>query len=137
MPDKDYQDIQEVRELYHGRGYAIAKVAKILDCPYNTLRRWMDQVGIQKRDPGKKGSREGVHISLSSGNGEILHVPGCPPMNYSRAIMIGEKGLDAVKDKVVHHDNELKWDDRPSNLELHSREDHSALHRKREALDSI
>lgn len=36
-------------------------------------------------------------------------------------------------DKVVHHENEMPWDGRPSNLSVVTREEHRRIHAETEA----
>jgi hypothetical protein len=43
---------------------------------------------------------------------------------------MSEYGYDEVKDKVVHHKNDIKWDNRPKNLELMTASEHTTYHNK-------
>lgn len=44
-----------------------------------------------------------------------------------RLLMIAEHGVEAVKDKHVHHKS-LRWDNRPETLELITPEEHQSKH---------
>lgn len=45
-----------------------------------------------------------------------------------RLIAVAEKGIDEVKDNVVHHKNEITFDNRPSNLEVMDKGEHTLMH---------
>jgi hypothetical protein len=47
-----------------------------------------------------------------------------------RLLAVAEFGADAVADKVVHHKNGIPWDNRPDNIELLDRAEHSRHHRQ-------
>lgn len=68
---------------------------------------WWDQTGQQR---GEKASVVGHH----------------------RLLAIAEHGLDAVKDKEIHHQNTIPWDNRPENLKPVSPEEHKEIHRNGE-----
>lgn len=45
-----------------------------------------------------------------------------------RLVAVAEYGFDAVADKVVHHESKHGLDNRPSNIGLMDRSDHSRMH---------
>jgi transcriptional regulator with PAS, ATPase and Fis domain len=45
-----------------------------------------------------------------------------------RLVAVAEYGFDAVVENHVHHKNHIPWDNRPSNLELMSQEEHYRYH---------
>jgi len=47
-----------------------------------------------------------------------------------RLLAISEFGIEAVKDKVVHHKNRIPWDNRPDNIEIMTTEEHSCHHQE-------
>jgi|GEM_PF-3600453 len=49
-----------------------------------------------------------------------------------RLLAVSEFGFDAVTDKVVHHKNDIPWDNRPENLEPMGRAEHTAHHREQQ-----
>lgn len=45
-----------------------------------------------------------------------------------RLQMVAEHGFEELIGKVVHHKNEIPWDNRPDNLELLSPSEHAMVH---------
>ena len=45
-----------------------------------------------------------------------------------RLLAVSEYGIDAVKDKHVHHKNGIRWDNRPENIELLTISEHTKRH---------
>jgi len=48
-----------------------------------------------------------------------------------RLLAVSEYGYEKVCNNVVHHKNEVKWDNRPDNIEVMSRTVHAKLHADR------
>jgi hypothetical protein len=48
-----------------------------------------------------------------------------------RLLAIAEHGIEAIRDDVVHHRNNVKWDNRPSNITVMSNGDHVAHHNRK------
>lgn len=46
------------------------------------------------------------------------------PVRIHRLVAVAEHGIEAVKGKVVHHKNRIRFDNHPSNLELMEDEEH-------------
>lgn len=48
---------------------------------------------------------------------------------HHRLLYVAEHGFDALDaDDLVHHENHIRWDNRPGNLSAESREDHAEYH---------
>lgn len=45
-----------------------------------------------------------------------------------RLLAVSEYGLSELKGKEVHHKNGIKWDNRPENLEIMTKEEHASHH---------
>jgi len=48
-----------------------------------------------------------------------------------RLLAVAEYGFDAVVGKEVHHKNSIRWDNRPGNIELLSKAEHTKRHHER------
>jgi len=53
---------------------------------------------------------------------------GSELVRIHRLLAAAEYGTDSVRDKVVHHKNGIKWDNRPENIELMDADEHSRHH---------
>lgn len=51
-----------------------------------------------------------------------------------RLMMVAKHGFDALDGMHVHHKNEIRWDNRPSNLELMTPSEHATHHNMREQI---
>ena len=65
-------------------------------------------------------SAESVNESHTIGWAGVQDFSG---VNFSSSLLI-----DALKGKVVHHENGIPWDNRPENLETMSPEKHRKIH---------
>lgn len=139
-PDVEYKDApwrdpDLLRELYHERGLSTVQIGEKFSCASKTIREWMVKHGIERReyvDAIKKTYRWRPASFQSTQRGYerwSTNVDGTHRVVYvHRLLAVAEYGFEAVKDKDVHHKNEIKWDNRPENIELTTKEDHTALH---------
>lgn len=52
-----------------------------------------------------------------------------------RLLAVAEFGIKAVEGMEVHHKSGIKWDNRPSNIELKSKSDHTKTHHEEGLFD--
>lgn len=45
-----------------------------------------------------------------------------------RLLAVSEYGIEAVKERDVHHKNSIQWDNRPNNIEVLTKEEHGKIH---------
>lgn len=111
-----YQDPERLRSLYHDRGLSLRAIADELGCHYTTVHEYMARFGIERRaashDPDPDGHAAFVHHS----RGYEAWVDRSRLALVHRLVAVAERGFDAVADGVVHHENGIPWDNRPSNL---------------------
>lgn len=130
-----YKDAEELRSLYHGQLLSSRQIADELGVSKDTINRWLDKHGIEKR--GRKEAlrlrrlKKPPEISVSE-SGYIRvrsKLDGKKEgMGLHRLIAVAEHGVEAVADKVVHHKNGVRWDNRPENLELMEWSEHNKHH---------
>jgi predicted DNA-binding protein YlxM (UPF0122 family) len=153
-PEK-YRDKEWLCEKYHGEKLSTTEIGELCNCHKQTIKLWLEKHDIQKRKHseaarlswvGAEERKENVgerfakihrvnrpfffthksgyeRIGASNGKGGSDFVP------VHRLIAVAEYGIDAVKDKVVHHKSNIPWDNRPGNLEIMPAEEHSRMHR--------
>lgn len=120
------RDKEWLERQYHLNGLSQHQIADELGCSQMTVSRWCAKHGIETDEANfeKHGSHRfagGYEVFSSREDQVAVH----------RLIMVAEKGFDAVCGKVVHHQNEVKWDNRTENLELKTRSDHTSHHRSK------
>jgi hypothetical protein len=110
----------------HGKSY----LEERLPCDDNTIVRAANTLGIAEKHGGDIKSPPNFWMSpdgyecwtVYDGQRESHTV------RVHRLVAIAEYGFDAVSGNVVHHKNQIPWDNRPENLEPMSRGEHSELH---------
>lgn len=137
--DRPWTDRELIKHLYKDRRMSAESIADELDCGATTIRMWLEKHGIEKRSMS-----EAVRLGYGNHPKEVpLHVKktGAVRWNYSykgekrtvfvhRLLAVAIWGFEAVRDHDVHHKNEVRWDNRPGNLELMEHGEHSSHHRK-------
>lgn len=105
-PHKDPDALEELYETYDGDTAAIADHC---DCSRSTVRRYLRGLGVTTGAPGPAyfQTREDGYEYWSIDQYSIY---------VHRLVAIAEYGIDAVAGGHVHHKNEVRWDNRPSNL---------------------
>jgi hypothetical protein len=122
----------ELRRLYHDEGMTQAEIGEKCDVVSKTVARWMADAGVETRSPKEAARNQYGHPSLhvSSDGYEMFNVDGSHFFHH-RLLAVCEFGFDAVVGKDVHHQNELPWDNRPSNIKLMGEGEHRAHHQKK------
>lgn len=101
---------------------------KVIKDRFGSWNRAKALAGLDTTDAGfdwREGLAPKLHMDTQGyerfwSDGKVITV--------HQLIAIAEYGFDDVAGKVVHHKNEIKWDNRPDNLEVMERDDHSRLH---------
>jgi len=116
----------------------MAEVADRLGCSGMTVQKWIHRHDIRITDPrgrGVKGRRVvGFPATFTtdwSGSENVMYevwVDDNRQVRVHRLLAVAEFGFDAVADCDVHHINGIGWDNRPENIEVLTRSEHSALH---------
>lgn len=138
MPE--HRNPETLLRLHHDDGLSQRKMGDELGCSQKTVRRWMERLGVEKRDlsEAQSGRRNHTWVERASfythrAEGEVWTVHDSDEsslVTVHRLLAVAEYGFDAVKGMHVHHKNGVPWDNRPSNIELLTPEEHGRLHRK-------
>lgn len=142
MPeDKPYHDKSRLYTDYWEQGLSTRDIANKYNVSYNTVDIYLRRHGIQRRHGGSVGSYvESMKVSEDIGHPSITTIARDGyTMVYGgnqgdrfplhRLIYVAEHGLDALDpDKIVHHESEIPWDNRPSNLEQMKQSEHVRIH---------
>lgn len=136
-----YKDGELLHELYVEEEMAMADIADELDCAPNTVRKYLIENGIEIRDIssaikisyGHRPNEVPFHTKQNQGI-EVWYYNNSPDdkgmVIHHRLLAVAIWGFDAVKDMVVHHKNEIRWDNRLGNLELMELGEHSSHHNR-------
>lgn len=139
---KPYKDGELLREMYVEKQMSTIDIAEELDCAPNTVRKYLMRNGVEIRDLSEavalghghhpnevpfqtkrdKGTEVWYYNNDQDDKGMVYH---------HRLLAVAIWGFDEVADKVVHHKNELRWDNRPENLELMTHGEHSSHHHRK------
>jgi predicted DNA-binding protein YlxM (UPF0122 family) len=126
--DKRLLDENLLRGLYHGERMTITEVGEELDIDRMAIHRALKYHNIERRDTAEYNRQRHPTFANTMGYA-IAH---CGVENKSvrihRLVAVAEHGFDAVINKVVHHKNGVKFDNRPRNLRVMDKKDHVIHH---------
>lgn len=141
---KPYKDADKIREKYVNEGLTTREIADEWDCSNGTISRWLDNHDIETRDNWSKGVKAAAEHNRVERVQMRTHERGyeywgtkvqhgdehkSEIVYVHRLLAVAEHGFDAVCGNVVHHKNEVRWDNRPENIEIMTRKQHQNEHR--------
>lgn len=125
-----HKDAETLRRLYHDERMTQDEVADELGVSTTTIRRWMKRLGVESRTTNRA-----LHTPLRTGDGGYEKFQS---YENGRHVTVRHHRLLACLDHApgdvfdgehhVHHENGLRWDNRPGNIELHSERGHVVEH---------
>lgn len=128
----DYTDPDDLREAYWGQGMQLSDIVERSEAGgLSTVKYHMNKHGIERRSQSEINRQRHAGTYMNpDGYVEWVSVndDGQDRLPVHRLIAVAEWGVEAVKDKHVHHKNEIPWDNRPDNLELMDPTDHHSHH---------
>ena len=138
--ERAYRNADVLHRLYHTESLSLHDMADKLDCDAETIRRWMKHHDIERRDRAEamRGAnrKERATVIINKYGYEIAAAysrqrESVEKVRIHRLIAVAQHGFEAVVGMDVHHDNGIKWDNRPGNLEVLSPEKHLEIHAER------
>jgi len=130
---RPYKDEDTLRELYIEKGMGICKIAENFDVAGKTIQDWMEKHDIDTRGRLENLRTDTANYVIDRQGYErwrALVDGDYRVVSVHRLLAVSECGFDAVVDNVIHHKNEIPWDNRPENLVVMSDSEHKRLHAK-------
>jgi len=126
-----YKDPDKLRELYHEERLSMAEIGNRHGVSHMTVKYWMRKHGIERRsifEAAKVRKVSTIPRFRTGLTGYEYASVGGTEYPIHRLIAVAENGIEAVKERVVHHKNGIKWDNRPDNLEVVTPSEHNQHH---------
>lgn len=128
-----FADPREVARMYHDDGLEQSDIAERFGVHQSTVSKLMKREGIETRDESDTHSTPwATFVRATTAGGyerwDANHRGTTESVYVHRLAAVAWFGLDAVTDRVVHHKNGVPWDNRESNIELLTSEEHGAIH---------
>jgi len=141
-----WRDEETLREEYVHKQRPSTELAEEWGCTHSTVTRWLRKYGLSKYGQLPKftlgprkaeerldGSRHSTatyeYLETHSADGSVSRT------RHHRLLAVAEWGLNAIRGKEVHHQNNIPWDNRLNNLELLTPEEHAQEHEGTEMID--
>jgi len=128
-----YKDADWLREQYVDEYKSTYDMADECGVAPVTIRKYMDRHSIERRSRGTKPKKKASFgmstlgyerwVGYSSNDGSEQE-----RLYHHRLLAVAEYGFDAVCGMDVHHRNGIPWDNRPENIELMTRAEHTKHH---------
>jgi len=132
-------DEELLKEKYLKENETLVEIANEIGCSQSPVRKTLKEAGVEMKTRSDYALpslhvRPSGHVYISETlNRETSQV------QLHRLTAIAEYGWEEVtqEDTVVHHKNCIPWDNRPSNLEVMQRDEHTRLHDNPRRLRSL
>lgn len=128
--DRPWRNEDEIRDMYVEKNMTVYEIADEFNCSNSAILGSLNEYDIETRScsdyesdiPILRTHPRGYENVYSNDVGVSIH----------RLVAISEYGFDEVIGKDVHHKNEIPWDNRPENLEVMTRSEHSSYHSQKQ-----
>jgi transposase-like protein len=128
---KEYQKRNVLIELYQNQKMTIHEIADKFEVSSATIYNWMNKNNINSRKPGSSTETPTFRTTEGYERWETQYNSKVYQVYVHRLLAVCKFGFDKVCDMDVHHKNGVKWDNRPENINILSREDHNKMHSKK------
>jgi len=130
--DEPYQDKEVLQRLYIEEGMSMKDIADKFGVKSALIDYWLKKRDIETRDAQEHQRRVGANFKTIDGYERwSCYDPKHENNRFvqtHRLLAVAEYGFEAVCDKDVHHKNGVPWDNRPDNIELLTRSEHTKIH---------
>lgn len=123
-----YKDPEVLDRLYWDEQLSTYQIAERFDVTPRTILNWMERLEIERRTPHQE--RPPSFLTSERGYERWEHEYDGEQWNVSvhRLLAVAEYGVDAVRDRDIHHRNQVPWDNRPGNVEPIDPTEHGRHH---------
>jgi DNA-binding XRE family transcriptional regulator len=134
MGSRDYHSQDVLEELYYDEGLTQKEIADKFGVAHQTISRWMNRHGINPGiEKGQFDETNGVNFFTTKEGYEIIaawnkEAKKMEHVKHHRLLACLSNDLCDVSGKHVHHKNDVKWDNRPANLEIMEPTEHLQRH---------
>jgi len=113
----------DLYELYWSKKMTQSKIAERCGCSVALVSKQMNEAGVPTR------RNMPIFYTRKQGGHEYVTTGGCgKDIQLHRLLAVAEYGVEAIKNKVVHHKNNIPWDNRAENIELMGWGEHTEHH---------
>jgi len=127
-----WMDKDTLEKEYVENGRSSYDLADEWGCDSKTVRNWLHRHGIELREAKDYHRVERVHYGYHTQGYEIwkLHYGDDRGKSVAvhRLLAVAKYGIDAVKDKHVHHKISIPWLNTYDNIELMDESEHAKMH---------
>jgi len=103
------------------------EISSEFNIPRDGLREVFERFGIKRRQTGDYASFRTNYNGYESWRSKDPDGVS-RAMKVHRLLAVAEYGIKAVKGRVVHHENRLRWDNRPDNITPMDESEHLRQH---------
>lgn len=138
---EDYNHKEWLKSKYRSEKMSIGEMAEEAGVSQATILDNMDRHGLTRRTRGAtralRNPGEGFYHAGWGGYETIVAQTerGQVTFGLHRLVAIAEYGYEEVGEGVVHHKNNIPWDNRPSNLKVMTEEEHATHHYPEREID--
>jgi hypothetical protein len=129
-----YHDKEWLREQIQVKCRSVSDIAEMCDTNSKTVWRWVDKHDVEVFWKGGRKKTAGF-LTDAKGYERWQCTVNTESVKVHRLLAVAKFGIDEVKNEVVHHENAIRWDNRPDNIEVMDTSEHSELHRSQQTFE--
>lgn len=132
---EEYKTYPVLHNLYVVQRMSDSEIASYFDVSRSTISYWRNKHNIEAITDKERSRYKPATFYIDNegyeqwNNGTDQNGDGGESVRVHRLVAVAMHGLDAVKDKSIHHKNGFKRDNRHKNLEIVDQSEHLKTHR--------